>query len=238
MQITLKIRKDGILEFPLNYNYQLQSAIYHLLAHEKDYAEFLHDYGYGQDKTFRMFTFGTPKGQYEIVNKKICFHEGFTWQIRSVSQKFCEIIQNAITQRETIKLFDYVCDIQEMTVTSENIPSTSVIIRSHSPIVIKNTTQNEKTIYYSPTDREFYSLIQTNFHHKYMAYYGKPSLTDIALLPLGNVRKVVTSYKNTWITAYHGQFELHGSLSALNFLYDTGLGVKNAQGFGMFEINA
>lgn len=237
MQIKLKIHKSGILEFPLNYNYQLQSAVYHLLQHEKNYAEFLHDYGYGQDNAFRMFTFGTPKGQYEIVNKKIYFNEGFLWEIRSISQEFCEIIKNAVIKTGTIKLFNYLCDIEEMTITRTDINSTAITITSNTPIVAKNTAQNGKTIYYTPKDREFYTLIQTNFQHKYTAYYGKEHLTDIALLPIGNIRKVVTRYKNTWITAYHGQFELHGSLSALNFLYDTGLGGKNAQGFGMFEMN-
>ena len=92
------------------------------------------------------------------------------------------------------------------------------------------------TIPYAPNQKEFYTLIDTNFRHKYQSYFGHDSLTNITLLPVDHIKKVVTNYKNTWITAYHGIFELHGDIQSLLLLYDTGLGMKNSQGFGMFDI--
>ena len=38
------------------------------------------------------------------------------------------------------------------------------------------------------------------------------------------------------LTAYSGTYELFGERKYLDFLYQTGLGSKNSQGFGMFEI--
>ena len=200
MQIILKIHKDGIIEFPVNYNYQFQSAIYALLGESPYYSNFLHNQGYGDAQRFKMFTFGSPQGEYKIIDKKIYFNEDFTLEIRSVSDEFCETI------------------------------------KTQPPIVIQSKTEENKTIPYSPTQREFYSLVDANFQNKYKAHFGHESLTNITLLPMGNFKKIVTSYKGTWITAYHGNFELHGSSQSLQFLYDTGLGMKNPQGFGMFDI--
>ena len=236
MQIKLKIHKDGIFEFPLNYNYQFQSAIYALLSASPCYSDFLHDHGYGDPQSFKMFTFGNPQGEYEIIDKKIYFNEYITLEIRSVSEEFCEIIKNCVMSRGSIKLFNYDCDIEEMTIYQKEISSTSLYIKTQSPIVIYTRSDENKTLHFSPRQKEFYSLADSNFQNKYKAYSGHESLTNIVLLPVSNFKKVVTSYKGTWITAYHGNFELHGSSLSIQFLYDTGLGMKNPQGFGMFDI--
>ena len=49
-------------------------------------------------------------------------------------------------------------------------------------------------------------------------------------------KKLVTRYKGILITAWYGTYQLTGERKYLDFLYQTGLGAKNAQGFGMFEI--
>ena len=48
--------------------------------------------------------------------------------------------------------------------------------------------------------------------------------------------KYFTKYKNFFIEAWYGLYLLEGNADYLSFLYDAGLGSKNAQGFGMFEI--
>lgn len=236
MQIKLKIYKEGIMEFPLNYNYQFQSAVYSLLKSSPYYSDFIHNSGYGENQQFKLFTFGFPKGQYKIIDKKIYFNESLELEIRSVSEEFCEVLKNSVISKEHIKLFNYLCDIEEMTIHQNKINSTAVKIKTQTPIVIKENTDNGKTIFYSPNQREFYNLINNNFNNKYSAYFGHDSLTNITLLPVDNIKKIVTNYKNIWINAYNGIFELHGSVQAINFLYDTGLGMKNSQGFGLFDI--
>ena len=48
--------------------------------------------------------------------------------------------------------------------------------------------------------------------------------------------KYVTKYKGFYINAWFGMYVLTGKRQYLDFLYQTGIGSKNAQGFGMFEI--
>ena len=51
--------------------------------------------------------------------------------------------------------------------------------------------------------------------------------------PLEPQRRIVTRFKEKWITCYKGKYALTGSSKALEFIYNTGLGVKNSAGFGM-----
>ncbi len=48
--------------------------------------------------------------------------------------------------------------------------------------------------------------------------------------------KYVTKFGGEiFITAWKGSFTLKSDVESLQFLYDTGLGSRNSQGFGMFE---
>lgn len=104
------------------------------------------------------------------------------------------------------------------------------------PIIARLLSKDGKLIYYSSSSSKFYEIINNNFCSKYKSFYGEFSKYEINLISKGTSRKIVTKYKNIWITAYHGSFCLSGNIEYLNFLYDTGLGGKNPQGFGMFNL--
>ena len=75
-----------------------------------------------------------------------------------------------------------------------------------------------------------------NFRRKYCAAYGIEPDTDITVGDIARPRKYVTQYRRgIYITAWHGEFDLRGTPEALDFLYQTGLGSRNSQGFGMFD---
>ena len=48
--------------------------------------------------------------------------------------------------------------------------------------------------------------------------------------------KYVTKYNDFYITGWQGIYELSGKREYLEFLYYVGIGERNSQGFGMFEI--
>ena len=84
----------------------------------------------------------------------------------------------------------------------------------------------------------FYQSINGNFFRKYQAYYGVPPISDIQMNLCDNKvpRKIVTKYKGIYITGWLGNYKISGERKYLDFLYQTGLGAKNSQGFGMFSI--
>lgn len=84
-------------------------------------------------------------------------------------------------------------------------------------------------------------MIQENFEKKYKGYYGSATEEKIGfeVIKVSGRDKYVTRYGkgegSIWINAWNGRFELHGSPEALMVLYQSGLGSKNAQAFGMIE---
>lgn len=114
-----------------------------------------------------------------------------------------------------------------------------LIVKTVTPIVVYSTDSTTKyTVYYSPEDIEFYEEIQNNAYRKYQAYYGvePDSYVEIKEASDMTAKKLVTKYQGSYIEAWYGNFILFGKRKYLDFLYQTGLGSKNSQGFGMFNI--
>jgi CRISPR-associated endoribonuclease Cas6 len=123
--------------------------------------------------------------------------------------------------------------------TDKTVEEEEILIRMNSPICAYQTDSlTGRTYFCHPEDDTFEELINVNFRHKYEACYGVKPAGEIGIIPvhLGSRDKYVTKYKNFYITAWKGDYLLVGERKYLDFLYQTGVGSKNSQGFGMFDI--
>ena len=239
MIIKLTLKPETQITLPLNYNYYIQSMIYRTLQDAPKYSTFLHDYGYSCGRLkFRMFTFSGLCGKHSIENKMITFHDIIHLEIRSASEEFIFHLHNAFNRRKAITLKGTELNIVSVQIKKQLILPYQINIHTVAPIVASKALENGNTQYFSPLDNDFESIINNNFKKKFNAFYGIIPMEDITLYNKSeNPRHIVTKYHDTIINAYHGEFILSGNPQYLQFLYDTGLGAKNAQGFGMFELN-
>lgn len=234
MQISLILTPYEPLEIPLNYNYQLQSAIYSKLK-EVGASDFWHDSGFGEKETFKFFVFSPLSGNYKIVDKKIIFQDKINLEIRSPFFEFCDDLQRSIELNPTIKIFNQVLHVSGAFFNNRHINSDSVIFKTISPIMLSEKTEAEKTVFIKPVSPDFVYRLQENFYKKYKAVFdGQPPELKIELLEEG--KKVVTRYKEIWLTGYHCTLKITGPDHALEFIYNTGLGERNSQGFGLMDI--
>lgn len=237
MQIVLTCQNTGIIDIPVNYNYYVQSAIFKILADENsDYAEYLHNIADGSKTRYKFFTFGSLIGKSHFYNKTLYYEGGIKLEIRSVSNEFLQVLANSILNVNKLCIGKHCLSIKDVDIRGYTVPDTLLKIRTLTPIVAKKQTEDNHTEYYSPQDVRFIKRIRETFENKYNVFVGQVQHSSIDILPLNVGKKVVTKYKDTWITAYHGTFEICGSTECLQFLYDVGLGVKTSQGFGMFEV--
>ena len=237
MQIVLTCQNTGIIDIPVNYNYYVQSAIFKILADENsDYAEYLHNIADGSKTRYKFFTFGSLIGKSHFYNKTLYYEGGIKLEIRSVSNEFLQVLANSILNGNKLCIGKHCLSIKDVDIRGYTVPDTLLKIRTLTPIVAKKQTEDNHTEYYSPHDVRFIKRIRETFENKYNVFVGQVQHSSIDILPLNIGKKVVTKYKDTWITAYHGTFEICGSTECLQFLYDVGLGVKTSQGFGMFEV--
>lgn len=239
MQLYVHIELDEPLVLPINYNHIIQAVIYRTLSVMPDYTDFLHNRGYSSGhRQYKMFQFSQLKGKYRIKEKSIIFYSFIELEIRSPEPLLIQLLDGGFRycgitfgQKSYKKIRT---KINDFTVEKDEL-----IVKTVTPIVVYSTDSTTKyTVYYSPEDIEFYEEIQNNAYRKYQAYYGvePDSYVEIKEASDMTAKKLVTKYQGSYIEAWYGNFILFGKRKYLDFLYQTGLGSKNSQGFGMFNI--
>ena len=237
MQIKLILHPVCMLVMPLNYNHAIQSCIYYLLSDRLEYSDFIHNIGYAVNKDqFRLFTFGNIRGNYTISDKKMKIEGDLILEIRSASDDFIFVLKNALLKTDYLQIADAKFIVKLIEVTERKISAENLEVKMLSPIVARTNFDNGKSVFYNPSDEQFLPIIQQNLKNKFFSFYHCYPKGEFFIEAIGNSKKVVTSYKDYWINAYLGRFKLFGSPEILDFLYQTGIGQRNSQGFGMFEI--
>ncbi len=234
MQIKLIFKPDEPLAIPLNYNYQLQSAVYAKLA-EICVSDFWHDNGFGDTETFKFFAFSPLLGNYIIEDKKIVFTDTISIEIRSPFFDFCDDLQRSFELKPSIKLFDTDLPISGAFLTNQHINEESACFRTVSPIVLYTRDEYDKMHFISPASSQFVDRLHENFYKKYKtAFDTQPPELEIRVTEIG--KKIVTKYKEVWLTGYNCDLDITAPSEALEFIYDCGLGERNSQGFGLMRL--
>ncbi|GLI53636.1 CRISPR-associated endoribonuclease Cas6 [Thermodesulfovibrio yellowstonii] len=238
--LTLNSKKEIIL--PLYYNEILQGFIYKNI--EKSIAEEIHNRGFLFEKrNFKLFTFSRLIGKTKIEKS---FFKIFTPSKLIISSPYNEMLQslaeNLIKWHE-LKLGDNTLYIESISIHYTPEIKETVFIRMLSPITIYSTLNTpdgrKKTYYYNPKEKEFSELIRENIIKKYIAFYRKTPLSkEFTIEPLKVTREdeKIVSYKGFIIKGWMGKYRLNGSKELLQLAYDGGIGAKNSQGFGCFEV--
>ncbi len=239
MQVKVEANLDEALVLPLGYHHILQSIVYRNLMDSPEYSSYLHNEGYENGKRqFKMFTFGPLRGKYLIRDKEISFLDKVQFEVRSPEVMMVRTLEDSIRRRGLFFGERHLASVHT-TLADETVERNQIQIRMQSPVTVRMTDPiSKKTHFYYPGEPEFFFMICENFKRKYKAYYGVEPKSEIAISPIkvSDRDKYVTRYKNFMISGWLGEYKLEGERKYLDFLYQTGLGEKNAQGFGMFDV--
>jgi len=237
MILTAYFESNMPIVLPIGHQYALQAMLYHSLSASPDVATYIHDEGFAkQKKKFKLFTFGKLRGLYQIENKTISFPKGkVSLEIRSPSEEIIHLWTAAfISDPNVILLGNHLLASEVQLTKTPDFTQNSIHIRMNTPMVAY-LTENKKTTFYSPEQSRFVWLVDQNFRSKYEAASGNPPDAGVFIEPI-SVKKRNTTFKQTSITGYEGEFSLSGKPEYLRFLFDAGIGAKNSCGFGMFEV--
>ena len=236
MQIILHLKTKGGLKLPLAYSYQFSSAVYSLLsAGSSGLAETLHDEGFASGTgRHKLFVISQLSGVSRIEKDGLAFGDHISFEVRSVLPEIIYCLRDAAFERGCLRLFSHELEIRMIEVYDRHLLMQQAEVKTLSPIAAA-VSRDGKTIYYSPEDEGFEQAVNVNLYHKYTAVFGTEPPSVLSVSPLAAPKKVVTKFKGIWITAYHSRLMLSSHPDVIDLLYNTGLGSKNSQGFGMFE---
>lgn len=245
MRLTITFKaKNGGLRLPINHQEVIQGFVYRSLENT-EFATFLHDNGFTYEKrSYKLFTFSRLNGKYSIRrdDNTIYFSDKVMLSISSVVHDFTSDLSNKFLLSDDLYIAGQPIVVEEVTTkVIKDTGKTNYRIKMLSPITVYSTYENaygaQKTEFYTPDDPLFSEMIEQNFIKKYTAYHETAPQQPISIRPykVSERNKVVAKYKNLYITGWTGLYDFTGPFEAIQFLYDSGLGAKNSQGFGMFE---
>ena len=220
---------------PVNYNQEVQRLLYQLAAGGSGKQWYNAD---KSDQRYKLFTFSSLRGEKRVINGLIFFERMIYLDVRSIHNKFCDMLYNALCSNELPVLFGQRMVVQMIKKYIPDIASDSLFIKMLSPITVQNISETGKIHYCSPFDLEFSSQVNNIFTHKYKSYAGNFPSDDVTIIPVvvGERERQTTLIRNMKITAWRGAYRLFGNPKHLEFLYYCGLGSRTSDGFGMFEV--
>lgn len=238
MQLFLSIKADTI-NLPIAYRTIQHGLLYRALSTDSEFATQLHNEGrLTEDRSYKHFTFSPFRGNYVIQNKRIIFQQACSMEIRSTDPHFIETLAQAFADESIIQLGSQYATISRCIVSDQHIATSQAVIQTLSPVVVYHTLPDGHTVFLSPEDAAFCASLVHNAQRKWRSLGNADSDFALTITPLHNqkFRKVPTSFKTTYITGWHGRFQLEGNPKVLDMLYQIGLGAKSSQGFGMFRV--
>jgi CRISPR-associated endoribonuclease Cas6 len=240
LSLTFSFTKELLL--PFHYNEIIQGLIYRLL--DKAIAEKLHDEGFilGKRK-FKLFTFSRLFGRFKREGENLKFFSPFKFYLSSPYNEMVESLVLNLLKTPEIKILENKVIVESVEVVASPVIKREVTVKMLSPLTVYSTLLSpdgkKKTYYYHPKEKEFSQLVKENLFKKYKAFYGKiPPSEEFHIEPLGisNKNEKLVIYKGFIIKGWMGKFRLRGNPELIKFSYEAGLGAKNSQGFGMWEI--
>jgi len=238
MQIVVTFKKDR-LALPIATSPVVQGLLYRAMAEDPQYSRQVHETGQeAEGRQFKLFTFSELKGNYQIEGSSIVFLSEAQLTVRSADPYLIQLIFAYFNSHKTVILGDQQVEVGSVFLSDPHIYDTEIQVYTLSPIAVYRTEQGGHTTYFSPDDPAFYNGIVSNARRKWLSRYGSDEGFALEVLPVPGqqAKKRATRFKETFITGWHGRFILKAPLPVLNFLYQTGLGSKNSQGFGMFAL--
>jgi len=248
MRIKVDFESQKPIELPIHYNYFVQSMIYNTID-DKIYATFLHDKGYEVDlKNFKLFSFSRLEGPFKIVgndsNKKIIFDKKVSLIISSPVEDFITKFSTGLLKKDQIYLKDNILYVTSANMLKRPKFSSFHKIKMLSPMCAYKTIRNENSEYkhfFTPFDDEFYNLISQNLMKKCKLlikdFDEKSFRFDLKPLKVEEKSHFKPMlFKKTPIKGWLGFYTIETDPIIMEVAYYCGLGSKNSQGFGLFEI--
>jgi CRISPR-associated endoribonuclease Cas6 len=115
----------------------------------------------------------------------------------------------------------------------KRINSKKVLFRTISPVLVNNKGSNLD--YLSPVKPEFAGAFKFIVSEQARQFHI-PCTEDMIGFEINTMKKLPLSHYNQTMTSWLGEFVLEAPADVLQLVYDTGIGVRRSQGFGMLEI--
>lgn len=254
MRLTLKLYIDRFSGnmLPLNYHYELASAIYKIMSqYETEYATWLHECGYSSNgkKQFKLFNYTDlyiPKylingDRMEVLSDYAC------WEISFLLPEGIYNFIHGVLEGQCFRVADKISGINfritDITLAPTPELKETMRFRAISPICVSQLEPGKPPVYLSPEAIKYADAVLYGLLSRYEAAYGGPytgkafcgfNLLSVPKSVLITIK--ANTPQQTKVRGYRYDFEITLPIELMRLLYDCGIGEKNSMGFGMIKI--
>lgn len=255
-KLILQVLKQDLgNELPINYQYELSSAIYKILSKSNaSYSHWLHENGFIADnKRFKLFTFSHLVIPNFKINKErqrlIILSDIIEWYISFLPEKSTQKFIEGVFMQQSFQIGDKISTINFAVREVQALPpihyKQEMYFDTISPICISHRVTYDKTNYLSPTDSKFSVGLLTGVLARYKAFFNKDYdgelLYRFTLLssPKSALLKIkANTPQQIFVKGYRFRFKILLPEELMRIMYESGVGEKTSIGFGMVkEIN-
>lgn len=234
LRISLFAKKSILL--PLAYNELLQGLLYG--CWRSAYPE-MHNEGFGGVRGLRPFNFSRLQGTAEVNrrDRTIVFRDILSFEVRSPIEELMDVLAAQLANQGKVRIGAYELPLVNLQNSDRLIFPQRAKVSLTTPVVVYEALADGHTHFFAPQDDGWFELMQANTKRKAEAL-GLSCSSTLQVIPLTEtMRKQVTRFKGTYVTGWTGSMILGADAQLMAALWCLGLGVKNSQGFGMFEID-
>ncbi|NPV87970.1 CRISPR-associated endoribonuclease Cas6 [Coprothermobacteraceae bacterium] len=249
VKFTFREVKGNPIAIPVHYNYLLQHLIYKVFSPDLRSKLYLEGFTVGT-RRFKLFTFSRILERGKVLGNSLVFGSSISFYFSSAIGEIVSDFGINALERKEFKLGRNELALAAIEVLEEPRLTTTLYARMLSPMTTYSTFEKSGkkiTHYFRPDEDEFQRILEENARKKYVAVMQalgyEVSKQDLAELKLKVVphrysaerNRHLVYFKNSIIEAYSGIYKIEGSIELIGTSYDTGLGAKNSEGFGMWE---
>jgi CRISPR-associated endoribonuclease Cas6 len=208
--------------------------------HNYDPVLYANLYGteYQKKKMTKPFTFSIHFPDYkEISGNKIICGSRVSVFFSSNSESLATAFHNGLKQSKRIEVGKTQPIIFSLSgirlLPLKKISSDKVLFKTLSPVLVNEKGNN--LMYIPPThpafDKEFRYIISNQAKN-----FNVPCEESELSIEISSMKKLPLTHYNQTMTSWLGEFTMEAPRNVLQLVYDTGIGVRRSQGFGMLEI--
>ena len=259
MRIVLHLDCKINNSLPLNYNYQLSSAIYNLLRFgSPEFSSFLHNSGFKIDgKTYKLFTYALRFDKVEILNNYFILKSSkVTLHISSpLIDSFIKNFVIGTFENKSIEIADKHKSINFKIISAEILPEPVFTNKMKfillSPMILstlKEYNGKKQQYYLRPEDTDDINRVLTkNLLNKKGLLKRNQTINEYCNLiwdeeyikKKKRITKKITINENGRfpidVIGMQAPFTIEGDPELIKVGYECGFGEKNSMGFGMAE---
>lgn len=241
MRLSCEYKTD---ELPVANKMMFVSLIKEALKRvNMEYYEKLYQFEGNSNKQIKSFSFAVLLKDFDMQGEIFNIRDRIILNITTPDYEFGINVYNGLLNLQSFKYKDYSLNKLRITLVKEKFASEQqVVFKTMSPICMRNKEKG----FIGPKDDLYVETlnyianknleVHRGFGLKEPLQFEELSMKKVVVKEEISGFKESTSKNTFYVNAYSGTFKLTGDIEDLNFIYQSGIGFRRSQGFGMLEI--